>query len=238
MPAAIRLITLDLDDTLWPCKPVIQAADRALHDWLSRHAPRLVAAHDVVSLRRHRGRIMEQSPEIAHDLGQIRHRSLRTLLETFDYPGQLADAAMELFMDYRNRVEPYADARPVLQTLAARYTLISVTNGNANVEATPLRGLFRHRLTAAESGAAKPDPAMFNRALAIAGCRAEECLHLGDDPWTDVEAARACGLTAIWINRTGRAWPDELTPPDCTVTDLYQFAAWLDGARNGDNDGL
>lgn len=238
MPAPIRLITLDLDDTLWPCKPVIQAADDAVQTWLTTHAPRLAAAHDVLSQRRHRRQIIDAAPEIAHDVGEIRRRSLRVLLETFDYPGHLADAAMDLFMDYRNRVVPYVDAQPVLRTLATHYTLIAVTNGNAQIASTPLRGIFAHSLTAAAVGAAKPDPTIFNHALQLSDCQPDECLHLGDDPWTDVEAARACGLTAIWINRTGRDWPSELAPPLKTVTDLYQFAAWLDGARTGDNDGI
>lgn len=235
---SIRLITLDLDDTLWPCKPVIQAADEAVQAWLSIHAPSLAAVHDVQSLRQHRGQIMQQTPEIAHDVGQIRHRSLGVLLAEFGYPARLADDAMTLFMAHRNRVEPYADVQPVLRSLATRYCLISVTNGNANVEATPLRGLFRHHLTAAGVGAAKPDPAIFNRALELTGCQPANGLHLGDDPWMDVEAARTCGLHTVWINRSGRDWPPELTPPLATVTNLHQFAVWMTGAHNGDDNGV
>ena len=40
----IQAISLDLDDTLWPVWPTIERAERALHDWLQRHAPRSVAA--------------------------------------------------------------------------------------------------------------------------------------------------------------------------------------------------
>ena len=35
----IKAITLDLDDTLWPIWPTIERAEKALHDWLSEHAP-------------------------------------------------------------------------------------------------------------------------------------------------------------------------------------------------------
>ena len=49
-----RLITLDLDDTVWPCEPVIRAAELAMLDWLAGRAPRLTQAHDRVSLREHR----------------------------------------------------------------------------------------------------------------------------------------------------------------------------------------
>jgi putative hydrolase of the HAD superfamily len=235
MPAPpIRLVTFDLDDTLWPCLPVIQAAEEALHAWLFSHAPSLAEAHDIASLRQHRRRIMEATPEIAHDLGQVRHRSLSALLNDFGYPPQLADAAMNLFLAHRNRVEPYADVIPALRALARRYCLVSITNGNSQIASTPLRGLFKHSITAAEAGAARPDPALFRRALELADCTSSECLHLGDDPWLDVEAARAFGLTAVWINRTARAWPHELAPPLLTVTNLHQLSIWLDEQLDGD----
>lgn len=233
-----RLITLDLDETLWPCMPVIQAAEEALYAWLRMRAPRLADAHDVATMREHRKRLMQDSPEIAHDLGQIRRRSLLSLLDAYAYPAALADEALAFFMDHRNRVTPYEDVLPNLQRLARRYALVSVTNGNSNVSATPLRGLFQHSLTAVDAGAAKPDPAIFKLALALTGCRTDECLHLGDDPWLDVQAARALGLTAVWINRDGRSWPDELPAPTRTVTDLHELTAWLDGEAEDDGDGL
>lgn len=233
-----RLITLDLDDTLWPCAPIIRTAEEGLFDWLRRHAPRLAERHDIVSLQRHRQAIMAESPRIAHDLGLVRRRSLSELLAAHDYPTELADAALRVFLDLRNQVTPYPDVRPALERLAVRYCLVSITNGNADVESTPLRGLFHHNLTAALAGTAKPDPAIFTQALALAGCAPHQCLHLGDDPWTDVQAARDAGLGAVWINRGARAWPDALTPPWLTVTDLDQFVAWLDGAATGETDGI
>lgn len=232
--APVRLITFDLDDTVWPCVPVIQAAEDVFHDWLHRHTPRLAEAHDLASLRRHRRELMEAMPEIAHDLGQVRRRSLAVLLESFGYAVALAEDAMSLFNEHRNRVEPFEDVAPVLRALSRRYRLVSLTNGTANPEATPLRGLFERSFTAADAGAAKPDPAMFIRALEHAGCAPAECLHLGDDPRADVEGARAAGVTAVWVNRYGRAWPDELSPPALTVTNLHQLLDWLDAELDRD----
>lgn len=226
--ASIRLITLDLDDTLWPCVPVIQAAEEAFHDWLRRHTPRLAAAHDLASLRRHRRELMAAMPEIAHDLGQVRRRSLAMLLESFDYGAGLAEEAMDLFDEHRNRVQPFEDVVPVLSRLAGRYRLVSLTNGTANPEATPLRGLFERSITAADAGAAKPDPALFREALAHAGCAPGECVHLGDDPWMDVEGARAIGMTAVWVNRSGGTWPEDLAPPVLTVQTLHEVLDWLE----------
>jgi len=223
----IRLLTIDLDDTLWPCAPVIRAAEDAVLAWLAAVAPRLAAAHDHESLRRHRRALMARHPHLAHDLSWVRRAALAELLDEFGYPADLANDGMVVFSEYRNKVEPYEDVAPALHALAMQYRLVSMTNGNADVARSPLVGLFHHSLTAAEAGAAKPHPAIFRRALEWAGVRAEQALHVGDDPELDVAAARRCGMAAVWVNRGHRAWPAALEPPALTVTDLHQLRHWL-----------
>jgi hypothetical protein len=41
---ALRAITLDLDDTLWPVGPTLVVAERVLADCLREHAPRTAAS--------------------------------------------------------------------------------------------------------------------------------------------------------------------------------------------------
>ena len=36
-PQGIQAITLDLDDTLWPIAPVIERAERILHEWCEQN---------------------------------------------------------------------------------------------------------------------------------------------------------------------------------------------------------
>ncbi|WP_295541843.1 HAD family hydrolase [uncultured Thiohalocapsa sp.] len=226
----VRLITIDLDDTLWPCGPVIQAAEEALHAWLAEQAPRLTARFDAQALRGHRQTLMAARPELAHDLTQVRLLSLRALLAELDYDIALADAAMDLFRRHRNRVQPYADVAPVLARLRERHRLVAVTNGNAEVHQTPLRDAFHRTLTAAEAGAAKPDPAIFELAMDWAGVTPAQTLHVGDDPVRDVEAARRLGIAAVWINRDNQPWPDDLPPPLLAVDNLHGLARWLETA--------
>lgn len=223
----IRLLTIDLDDTLWPCAPVIRAAEDAVLSWLAETAPRLAAAHDHESLRQHRRTLMARHPDLAHDLSWVRRAALAELLEAFGYPPGLAEEGFALFCEHRNRVEPYPDVAPALRALATQYRLVSMTNGNADVARSPLAGLFDYSLTAVEAGAAKPHPAIFHRALEWAGVQAEETLHVGDDPELDVAAARRCGIATVWVNRGQRTWPAGLEPPSLTVTDLHQLRHWL-----------
>jgi putative hydrolase of the HAD superfamily len=105
--------------------------------------------------------------------------------------------------------------------------LVSLTNGNAQLEQTPLRGLFHHSLTAGAVGAAKPDPALFHAALVLAQAAPHEALHLGDDPHLDVAAAEAVGIGGVWINRAGAVWPEDLPAPRFEARDLIDFERWL-----------
>ena len=233
MNEPIELITVDLDDTVWPCQETIRRAEDALFGWLALRAPRLTEAHDQTSLREHRSALMQAKPAIAHDLTAVRRDSLTELLTAFGYSAGLAQEALEVFLEHRNRVAPYPEVAPVLRCLAGRYRLVSVTNGNSDVVRTPLRGLFHLSLTASEVGAAKPDPALFRSALDWAGVAPSRALHLGDHPHLDVEAARALGMRAVWVNRDGRAWPEELEPPAAEIDDLQALTAWLEAAPLG-----
>jgi putative hydrolase of the HAD superfamily len=234
MTVPLKLLTIDLDDTLWPCEPPIRLAEARLADWLGATAPRLAEVHDRSSLREHRLGLIRTRPELAHDVTALRHESLRLLLGGHGYPEALADEGMAVFFEARNQVEPYPDVAPALRVLAERFCLVSVTNGNSDLSQTPLRGLFHHSLTAGGVGAAKPDPALFLHALKLAGAEPWEAIHLGDDPVLDLVPARALGIGAVWVNRFERDWPGHLPPPDTEVTDLDGFCLWLQGSRASD----
>ena len=229
----IALITVDLDDTLWPCEPVILAAEQELHDWLRRWAPRLARDHDMTSLRAHRRRLGAQRPDIAHDITELRRLSLHSLLQDYEYSGDLAQPAMEVFLDQRNQVQPYPEVSSVLKRLGRDYRLVATTNGNADVERTPLRGLFHYSINAAQAGAAKPAPDLFLRALEWSGVEPQQALHLGDDPRLDVAGARQVGMRTVWVNRFGKCWPEDEPQADLTVVELDAVVEWMGRARTG-----
>ena len=54
-------------------------------------------------------------------------------------------------------------------------------------------------------GVAKPDPAIFARALALAGAAPADALHVGDSLSYDVAGARAAGIEAVLVVRHGGA---------------------------------
>ncbi len=221
--AAVRMLTFDLDDTLWPCFPTIHAAECEVHAWLQKEAPVLAEHYDIERLREHRMQVARDNPHMAHDLTAIRIHSYRELARSHGLPEAVAQEANAIFRRAHNRVTPYEEVREVLGQLAARYVLVAVSNGNAQIEKTPLAGCFHYSFMAEEVGVAKPDPALFHAASEAAGAPLHEAAHVGDDPARDVEAARLAGMRSVWVNREGAAWPRELPVPDLQVPDLYRL---------------
>ena len=73
------------------------------------------------------------------------------------------------------------------------------------VEALGLGGLVEEVLTSARVGYRKPHPAIFRAAAAVAREEAAALLYVGDHMANDVEGARAAGMHAVLIDRSGAA---------------------------------
>lgn len=226
-----RVLSFDLDDTLWSCDDVIERAEQVVHGWLAERHPRITDEFDRETMRQLRWRFAEQRPELAVDLTELRRVSLRWHAERAGYDAQtgaaLAEQGVSVFLDARHQVTPYADVRPVLERLAQHYPLVAVTNGNADVMRTELADLFDLALSAADVGAAKPDPAVFRAVCEAHGIRAGDLVHVGDDPIRDVHAARAFGARAIWLNRAGDPWPEDLPRGHHELDSLHDLVALL-----------
>jgi HAD superfamily hydrolase (TIGR01509 family) len=218
-----RILSFDLDDTLWPVAPVIAAAEESLFSWLREHYPRAARGHSVESMRALRARAAEQFPTMNHDLTFLRRHALAQQFLAAGHTESLADEAMEVFFTARNRVDLYADVRPALTRLRARYRLYAVSNGNADIERCGIGDLFEGHITARTAGAAKPDARIFAQLLVVAGASAAETLHIGDDPLADVVGAARAGIPAVWLNRDSREWPGHLEPPMRTVMTLAEL---------------
>jgi len=228
---SIRLITFDLDDTLWDVAPVMHGAEAALRDWLGLQAPRLGPV-PIEHLWAIRTRLLEAEPGLAHRLSELRRRILFHALEDAGYAHAealaLAEAGFQIFLSARHRVELFPEVHPTLELLANRYILGVLTNGNADVRRLGLADYFRFALCAEELGIGKPDPHPFREALKRAGVAAEQAVHIGDHPRDDIQGARLAGMRAIWFNPGGKAWTGEGNP-DAEVRNLAELPALLHG---------
>jgi putative hydrolase of the HAD superfamily len=222
--ADVSAVCLDLDDTLWAVGPVIRRAEQVLHTWLADSFPHAAAMYTVEEVRELRASVAADYPGKQHDLSMLRKATYARLGQKTGCPPDFAEQAFAIFQAARNQVELYEDVLPSLERLAQSGPLFALTNGNADVEVIGIARYFDDVFSAAELGAAKPDRMVFEAVCQRTGFPASQVLHAGDDPWHDVAAARNAGMSAVWINRDGRPWPDELDEPACLVSGLTELA--------------
>jgi putative hydrolase of the HAD superfamily len=106
------------------------------------------------------------------------------------------------------RFRPYPDAPPALEALRSHgLRLVCVSNWDISLtDVLKLCGLLEALegvVTSAAAGARKPDPAIFEVALEVAGVAATEALHVGDTEEEDVSGARAAGIPVLLLDRDG-----------------------------------
>lgn len=217
--SAIKAITLDLDDTLWPIWPAIERAEKALDDWLGLNAP-MTAALYANPLARHdvRQQVVNSRPELKHNLSVIRREAIRLALSRADEDPLLAEPAFEVFFAERNRVTLFDDALMALAFLSERFPVVALSNGNADIRRVGIDRYFKASISAQGFGVGKPDPRIFHAAADAAGVRAGEVLHVGDDATLDVLAALACGMQTVWVNRADHLWAHEAEPHETVVS--------------------
>lgn len=214
----IRLITFDLDNTLWHTDPVIRRAEREGMAWLHEHAPEIRQRFTDEQIRRKRVALLETEPELVHYISRWRIRSLELLLEECGYAqpaaAALAQECFTVFQQHREDLDLFEGVKPALAKLAQTCSLIALTNGNANVYNTEAGEYFAHAIRAEEIGAAKPAPDMFHAALEHAGCSAAEAVHIGDDFKNDYRPAAGVGMHAVQAALLEEdRWPAEPPAP-------------------------
>lgn len=101
--------------------------------------------------------------------------------------------------------ELYPEVPEVLEQLRPRFRLDVISNFDRRLRSVlrhlGISGYFRHVFISSELGADKPDPEIFRRALKVSHLRANEVLHVGDDPERDWTAATEAGLSVFRLDR-------------------------------------
>ncbi len=200
----VSAVSFDLDDTLWSFRVSVERAEFALHAWLLEHAPGTAAVlRDWRVLGTLRDQHTHLRPDLAGNYRALRLGSIRLVLERANEDVALAEEAYQVFYAARQKVEFYEDVWPALTWLSARFPLVAVTNGNADLRLTGCDAFFQARLAPDTFGCAKPEPRIFLEAAKCVGVQPDALLHVGDDFDLDVLGALNAGLQAAWIIREG-----------------------------------
>jgi putative hydrolase of the HAD superfamily len=229
----IKVVTFDLDNTLWDVEPALLRAEEAQRQWLITHRPGAIdgIGHDeLLNLKK---RVWKAHPELSHNVSAMRQRFLHELQRAAGFnetaAKEGAGLAFAAFLQERQKVELYTEALTVLETLAQRFRLGALTNGNADVYKTDAGEYFDFAYLAEDVGASKPAPDMFHAALSTTGVNAWEVVHVGDNPEHDVLGALRVGMQAIWLNADAAPWShrDEHHDyvPHMTITTIGELPA-------------
>jgi putative hydrolase of the HAD superfamily len=143
----------------------------------------------------------------AQTLAELRRECATVMLDHLPAAAREADLAVITDALVASiRFTPYPDAVATLQALRERaLRLVVLSNWDFSLHEmlanTGLDALIDGAVSSAEHGTAKPEPAIFEHALALAGVTAEEAWHVGDSPDADVVGAQAAGVKPIYVAR-------------------------------------
>ena len=129
--------------------------------------------------------------------------------------------------------EQTARSRDVIEQLAKDYKLVLVSNfyGNIHTVLTSygLDAFFPDIVESSVVGVRKPDPRIWRLGVQAAGCKAKQCVVVGDNFRKDIAPAHSVGCQTVWFK--GEAWDvneetDE-TLPNAIITDIEQLPCVL-----------
>lgn len=220
-----RAILLDALGTLVALEPPVPRLVALLHE---RHGV-LVSEHDAgralrAEMRHYREQCIRAAD--ADALAELRLECAALIASELEL--ELPPEAIVPTLLDSLAFAPFPEVPAALERLrAAGVRLVVASNWDVSLhgvlDRTGLRELLDGVVTSAEIGTAKPDPALFEAALAVAGARPEHARHVGDSLLEDVEGARRAGIEPVWLRREGGpdapsgvaviAGLDELEPP-------------------------
>lgn len=199
----VKVLSFDLDDTLYDNKPVIAAAEQAMLEALAELTP-VSQATDSHFWWQQRVKLAHVEPEIRHDIGRWRLLGIESgLIELGINRADarvMAEKGYAAFLHERTRITLTDDVIRLLQALASRYPLIAITNGNACIDKMGIGELFEFSLQAGPDGKMKPYSDLFHAAVTRLQVSPADILHIGDSHRADVMGALNAGCQAAWLD--------------------------------------
>jgi putative hydrolase of the HAD superfamily len=189
-----------------------QAAEAAILDEIAYYRAHLHEGRDPASL------------------AELRRRSAEAMRPALRVDGDLTEPLLASL-----RFHAYPDVAPVLLTLRSRGLVIVVVSNwdhslHERLAETGLSALVDAAVASAELGHAKPERAIFEHALELAGARPDEALHAGDSPEEDVGGALAAGLRAVLVARGARP-AESRVPVISSLAELPPLCQYAEKSR-------
>jgi 2-haloalkanoic acid dehalogenase type II len=141
-----------------------------------------------------------------------------------------AEVCVEAYVAAHAGAGLYPDVLPAIAALRGRYRLAVLSDADAGFLAPSMErnGLALDLAVASdEVGVYKPHESFFRHVCARLSVEPARAVYVGDSPWADIAGARNAGLRAIWLNRHGAIWPDDIEPSATEIASLDELPAAL-----------
>ena len=131
----IKMITFDLDDTLWDNRPTIINAEIETRKWIEDRVGKIKWGdlNDFLNLRKE---LIKKDESIEWDIGKLRKEIFKEKLKHIrptSLRNQIVNDAFEIFIDKRHLIKLYDGVEDSLKILSKKYELGVLTNGNADI---------------------------------------------------------------------------------------------------------
>ena len=218
----IKLITFDLDDTLWDNMPTITRAEIDTRKYIEERVGKIEWGdlNDFLNLREE---LIKEDPSIAWDISKLRKEIFRKKL-VYVKPQSLRDKIVEeaftIFINKRHEIQLFDGVENALSELSNKYILGVLTNGNADVYRFDFGKYFKFSISSLEAKNSKPNRAHFDKALEeVENIAFDEIIHIGDHQINDILFASKLGIESLWFNKNNVDWEQEFEKP-------YEFDSW------------
>jgi putative hydrolase of the HAD superfamily len=218
-----QTLIFDADDTLWENNVIFERVVDDFVDWLAH--PSLEPA----TIRRLLAEI-EEANIVAHGYGS--QVFLRSLADCFGQltrrsVGPAEQARFDTFAEAfaHNKVELIQDVAEVLDELASRHDLYLLTKGKPAEQQRKIAvsGLDHH-FRGIDIVPAK-DPQTYRQLVTERGLDPEQTWMIGNSPKSDIIAARAAGLRALFVPHPN-TWEHEMAELDADDSHILHVAAF------------
>ena len=222
MSKKIRVITFDLDDTLWDNVPTITKAEIETRKWIENKVGKINWGdlNDFLNLREE---LIKEDVSIKWDISKLRKEIFRRKLAHITpekYRNKLVEDAFTVFISRRHEVKLFDGVEIALKQLSKNFLLGVLTNGNADIFRFNIGKYFSFSVSSLEAKNSKPNRAHFDKAIEIMeNIKFDEILHIGDHQVNDILAAYDLGIESLWFNNNESTWNQNFPKPD-------EFSSW------------
>lgn len=200
----IKVISFDLDDTLWNNTGIIERCEQKVYEFLCEKHPPIrehFSLHSMLRISEQLQQTQDPAEQIAFEnMTVLRKTALKQMLIETAGDLRLVNQAFTVFYHWRNQIQVPASSIELLKKLSKKYSLFANSNGNSNLNKLGLMQYFEGHFIAGIHGRAKPSPEMLQKICQLKNIEPQQMLHIGDSHLTDIQSAINAGVQHLEID--------------------------------------